>query len=72
MSDDWKTPTQPRLIGHMKDASGSSVAFCVSGDQIIIRRGGQDIRLSADGRDPFIRLFMQAEREIQAHEDPAS
>ena len=66
MPDDWKTPSQPRLIGHMKDASGNSVAFCVSGDQIIIRRGGQDIRLGADERDTFMRIYIEAERQAEA------
>ena len=66
MPDDWKTPTKPRLIGHMTDASGHSVAFLVVGGDSIIRRSGQEIRLGAAERDRFIRLFMDAEREIEA------
>ncbi len=72
MSDDWKTPSQPRLIGHMNDASGRSVAFSVDRHEVVICYGGQKLRLGADGRDPFIRLFMQAEREAGAHEGPVS
>ena len=66
MPDDWKTPSQPRLVGHLNDASGNSVGFSVSRDQVVIRRGGVNIRLSAAERDPFMRLFMQAERQAEA------
>jgi len=72
MPDDWKTPSQPRLIGHLNDASGNSVAVSADRDAVVIRCGGQDIRLRDADRDPFIRLFMMAERHAEAYEGPAS
>ena len=66
MSDDWKTPRQPRLIGHLNDARRHSVAISVDRDAVVIRRGGQDIRLRAAARDMFSRLYFQAEREADA------
>jgi hypothetical protein len=49
----------------MSEASGHSVAFLVSGGDIIIRRSGQDIRLSAAERDTFIRLFTRTELQAE-------
>ena len=72
MSDDWKTPSQPRLIGHLNDAHGHSVALSVDGGDVVIRRGGQDIRLSAEERDTFMRIFVEAGRQAEAYEGPAS
>ena len=66
MSDDWKTPSQPRLIGHLTDAYGHSVAISIDRDDIIIRRGGHDIRLAAAERDTIMRIYMQAERPAEA------
>jgi hypothetical protein len=61
MDDDWKTPRQPRLVGHLNDASGHSVAFSVDRDAVIIRRGGEDMRLGPDERDLFSRRYFEAE-----------
>jgi hypothetical protein len=63
MSGGWKTGGQRRPVGHMNDDHGHNVAFDVDRSVVVIRRGGQDIRLSAGSRDPFMRLFMEAERE---------
>ena len=65
MPDDWKTPSQPRLIGHLNDASGRSVAVSVDRDEVVITYGGQKLRLSLDERDTFMRIFMQAERQAE-------
>ena len=65
MTDDRNTPAQPRLIGHFSDTRGNSVAISVDRDAVVIRRGGQDIRLGAAGRDVFMRLFMDAERQAE-------
>ncbi len=72
MPDDWKTPSQPNLIGHLNDASGHSVAVSVDRDAVVIRCNGQDIRLGDAERDTFIRLFMMAERHAEAYEGPVS
>ena len=64
-SDDWRTPSQPRLIGHLNDAHGRSVAVSVDRDAVIIRRGGQDIRLGAAERDTFMRIYHEAERQAE-------
>ena len=66
MPDDWKTPSKPRLIGHLNDAHARSVAISVDGDAVVIRRGGQDIRLDAYDRDTFMRIYMEAERQAEA------
>ena len=63
MSDDQKTPGKRHLVGHMRDATGRSLAVSADEDAVILRWAGQDIRLRADERDPFMRLFMTAERE---------
>ena len=70
MSDDWKTLSQPRLIGHMTDAYGHSVAISIDRDDIIIRRGGHDIRLAAAERDTIMRIYMQAERRLRRPDEP--
>ena len=72
MPDDWKTPGKPLLIGHLSDASGHSVAVSADRGAVVIRRGGQDIRLGNADRDVFIRLFMMAERHAEAYAGPAS
>ena len=66
MNEAWKTPSHARLIGHLNDAHGRSVAISVDGDAVVIRRGGQDIRLGADERDTFMRIYMEAERQAEA------
>ena len=66
MPDDWKTPSKPRLIGHLNDSHGHSVAISVDRDAVVIRRGGQDIRLDAYDRDTFMRIYMEAERQAEA------
>ena len=65
-SDYWKTPRQPRLIGDLNDTHGHSVAISVDRGDVIIRRGGQDIRLDAYDRDTFMRIYMEAERQAEA------
>ena len=70
--DDWKTPSRSRLIGHMNDTDGNSVAVSVSRDVIIIRRAGQDIRLCGARVTVFMRLLMDAERQAEACEGPVS
>ena len=59
------TPRQPRLVGHMSDATGRSVAIFVDRDVVVIRWSGQDIRLGLGQRDTFMRLFMTAERQAE-------
>ena len=62
----------PRLVDHMNDAKGYDVAFFADRDAILIRHLGQFIRLGPAERDPFIRLFLQAERQAGAYKAPAS
>jgi hypothetical protein len=64
--DDWKTPRQPRLVGHLNDASGRSVAVSVDRHEVVISYGGQKIRLGPDGRDLFSRLYFEAAWEADA------
>lgn len=63
MNDDWKTPRQPELIGHLKDASGNSVAISVDRNEVLIRQHGIDIRLGPAERDLFPPLYFAAETE---------
>ena len=66
MTDDWKTPSQPRLIGHLSDAHGRSVALSVDRGDVLIRHLGTSMRLSAKERDLFGRIYMEAERQAEA------
>ena len=72
MPDDWKTPSPPRLIGHLNDAHGHSVAISVDRGDVLIRRGGQDIRLGADELELFMQLFCQALSQVEHPEGPVS
>ena len=60
------TPAQPRLIGHMRDVTGRSLAVSADRDTVILRWAGQSIRLGPAERAVFIRLFMLAKGEAAA------
>ena len=51
---------QLRLIGHLKDGGGRSVAVGVVRDVVVIRQHGVDIRLGPAERDLFSRRYFEA------------
>lgn len=68
MAEDWKTPRQPRLVGHVNDASGDSVAFLQDRDVVLIQQHGLSIRIGPDERETFVRWLWETEAKAEAWE----